>query len=106
MIAELLPTSLRKPCVSDLQIPDHINSNLPDELIDQQRAEEALKMGLKIKSVGFNVFASGEEGTGKMTAVKMYLEKWVANEPAPDDWCYVYNFKDPNQPTKLKLPAG
>ena len=26
--------------------------NLPDELIDQQRAEEALKMGLKIKSDG------------------------------------------------------
>ena len=106
MIVELHPTSLRKPCVTDLQIPDHINSNLPDELIDQQRAEEALKMGLKIKSDGFNVFASGEEGTGKMTAVKMFLEKWVANEPAPDDWCYVYNFKDPYQPTKLKLPAG
>lgn len=106
MIAELHPTLLRKPCVSDLQIPDHISNILPDELIDQQRAEEALKMGLKIKSDGFNVFASGDEGTGKMTAVKSYLEKWVNNEPAPNDWCYVYNFKDPYQPTKLKLPAG
>lgn len=106
MIVELHPSSLRKSCVTDLQIPDHINSDLPDELIDQQRAEEALKMGLKIKSDGFNVFASGDEGTGKMTAVKTYLEKWVSNEPTPDDWCYVYNFKDSYQPTKLKLPAG
>jgi predicted ATP-dependent protease len=106
MIVELHPTSLRKSCVTDLQIPDHINSDLPDELIDQQRAEEALKMGLKIKSDGFNVFASGDEGTGKMTAVKTYLEKWVSNEPTPDDWCYVYNFKDSYQPTKLKLPSG
>ena len=24
----------------------------------------------------------------------------------PDDWCYVHNFRDPNCPTILNLPAG
>lgn len=106
MIVELHPSALKISCATDLQVRNDINPNIPDELIDQQRAEEALKMGLKIKADGFNVFASGDEGTGKMTAVKMFLEKCVDKEPRPDDWCYVYNFKDPYQPTKLKLPAG
>ena len=26
--------------------------------------------------------------------------------PRPNDWCYVYNFRDPNCPTILGLPAG
>ncbi len=106
MIQLLDVTQLKKECDFN---PDHMHANdltLPDELIDQKRAEEALQLGLKIKADGFNVFASGDEGTGKMTAVKMFLEKWVDKEPTPADWCYVYNFKDPYQPTKLNLPAG
>lgn len=106
MIVELHPSALKISCATDLQVRNDINANIPDELIDQQRAEQALKMGLNIKADGFNIFASGEEGTGKMTAVKMFLEKGVNKEPRPNDWCYVYNFKDPYQPTKLKLPGG
>lgn len=106
MINILLPEYLRKSCLNEIALTNFSISSLPNELIDQQRAEEALKMGLKIKSDGFNVFASGDEGTGKMSAVKMFLEKWVDKDPTPDDWCYVYNFKEPYQPTKLKLPAG
>lgn len=80
MIVQLQSDMLLKPCT--VEIPNFsINdkSNLPDELIDQKRAEEALKMGLKIKGNGFNVFASGDDGTGKLRAVKMFLEKMVAN---------------------------
>jgi len=106
MIQLLNSTQLRKACVYQPDLANLKNLSLPDELIDQQRAEEALQLGLKIKSDGFNVFASGDEGTGKMTAVKMFLEKWVDKEPTPADWCYVYNFKDPYQPTKIKLPNG
>jgi len=106
MINILLPDYLRKSCLNEIALTNINISSLPNELIDQQRAEEALKMGLKIKSEGFNVFASGDEGTGKLSAVKMFLEKWVDKDPTPDDWCYVYNFKEPYQPTKLKLPAG
>lgn len=106
MIHELSFSALRTACIAESQInTTKYNAEL-DEFIDQQRAEEALRMGLKIKSEGFNVFVSGEEGTGKMTAVKLLLEKWIYNEPTPPDWCYVYNFNDPYQPKKLQLPAG
>lgn len=107
MIQLLKPELLRKSCTEEIsRIKESKNYELPDELIDQQRAQEALKLGLKIKADGFNVFACGEEGTGKLTAAKLFLEKMVQNEPTPSDWCYVNNFKDPYQPSKLELPAG
>ena len=106
MIQLLLDHQLKILCPTTADSFSVISDKKMDELLDQKRAEEALALGLKIKSDGFNVFASGDEGTGKMSAVKMFLEKWVDKDPTPDDWCYVYNFKDPYQPTKLKLPAG
>lgn len=106
MIQLLKPAQLRKACNFQPELVNHTALSVPDELIDQQRAEEALQLGLKIKSEGFNVFASGDEGTGKMTAVKMFLEKWIDKEPTPADWCYVYNFKDAYQPSRLELPNG
>jgi predicted ATP-dependent protease len=106
MIQLLLDHHLKILCPSSVDNATSIANIKMDELLDQKRAEEALALGLKIKSDGFNVFASGDEGTGKMSAVKMFLEKWVDKDPTPDDWCYVYNFKEPYQPTKLKLPAG
>jgi len=106
MIQLLLEHQLKILCTATGNNSTLLSEIKMDELLDQKRAEEALSFGLKIKSDGFNVFASGDEGTGKMSAVKMFLEKWVDKDPTPDDWCYVYNFKDPYQPTKLKLPAG
>lgn len=107
MIQSLKAELLRKTCREDISlIKQSARYELPDELIDQQRAKEALKLGLKIKADGFNVFACGEEGTGKLTAAKLFLEKLVKNEPTPSDWCYVNNFKDPYQPNKLELPTG
>lgn len=107
MIQSLKPERIRKSCTEEIAtIKQTKNYELPEELIDQHRAQEALKLGLTIKSDGFNVFACGEEGTGKLTAAKLFLEKLVQNEPTPSDWCYVNNFKDPYQPNTLQLPAG
>ena len=62
-------------------------------IIGQERAQKALKLGLGMKAEGFNVFVSGIQGTGKLTAVKEFLETLASMEPAPPDWCYVNNFK-------------
>ena len=107
MIQSLTPDLLYRPCPDDVftSFPTE-QPALPMELIDQQRAQEALKMGLTIRSDGFNVFVSGEEGTGKLTAVKSFLEKIAGSATAPSDWCYVYNFKDPYRPNRISLPAG
>jgi lon-related putative ATP-dependent protease len=41
-----------------------------------------------------------------MTAVRSFVEKLAASKKAPNDFCYVHNFKDASQPRYLALPAG
>jgi lon-related putative ATP-dependent protease len=41
-----------------------------------------------------------------MSTVKATLEKKAKDEPVPDDWCYVYNFSEPDRPKAFKLPPG
>ncbi|MBI5409012.1 MAG: AAA family ATPase [Nitrospirae bacterium] len=76
------------------------------ETIGQKRALSALKFGLGIDSHGFNIYILGESGTGKTTTIRTILEEKARNEPVPNDWCYVYNFKNPDVPHALSLPPG
>lgn len=75
-------------------------------IIGQDRAVSALEFGLGIQANGFNIFVAGERGIGKMTAVRSFLESLAVNRPAPNDWCYVENFKDSYQPKALAFPPG
>ncbi len=76
------------------------------ETIGQERALRALDFGLAIDSYGFNIYILGESGTGKMTSIKAILAEKAKEEPVPDDWCYVYNFKNPDVPNALRLLQG
>ena len=75
-------------------------------IIGQDRAVKALEFGINIKTRGYNIYLSGMTGTGKTSYAQNFLKKIAAKEKVPDDWCYVYNFDKPNEPTSLKLPAG
>ena len=77
-----------------------------EEIIGQERAVKALKFGLDIMQPGFNIYVAGLPGTGKMTAVKDFLEEMAKDKPVPPDWCYVNNFQDQYKPKATKLPAG
>ena len=76
------------------------------EIIGQDRAVRALNFGLKIQDKGFNIYIAGVPGTGRETAVVNFLSEIAKTRPVPPDWCYVYNFKDPNRPNALRLPPG
>ena len=39
-------------------------------IVGQERAIEALEMGARIRSQGYNIWASGVVGTGRMTTVR------------------------------------
>ncbi len=82
--------------------------DLPDfkETIGQERALHALDFGLSLESTGFNIFILGEHGTGKMTTVRSFLSEKAMNEPVPQDWCYVYNFKDSDVSVAISLDPG
>ncbi|MBI4691375.1 MAG: AAA family ATPase [Nitrospirae bacterium] len=74
--------------------------------IGQERALNALDFGISLENSGFNIFILGENGTGKMSTIKSILAKRSLNEPVPTDWCYVYNFKDPDVPIAVSLEPG
>ena len=43
---------------------------------------------------------------GKTMYTKHYLDKISKKKKAPADWCYIYNFDNPNEPIALPLSAG
>lgn len=75
-------------------------------LVGQERAVDAVRLGIGMRRQGFNVFAFGPPGTGKHTLVENVLERQAVAEPPPPDWCFVNNFADPRRPLCLKLPSG
>jgi lon-related putative ATP-dependent protease len=77
-----------------------------DEIIGQERALKAIQTGLDIKSRGYNIFITGLIGTGRTTTIKTLLEQLEKTSAIPDDFLYVNNFKLPDEPTLLSLPAG
>ncbi len=77
-----------------------------EEIIGQDRAIRAIQTGLEVKSVGYNIFITGMVGTGRTTAIKQLLEKMEKGKAIPPDLLYVNNFKNPDEPMLLQLPAG
>ena len=77
-----------------------------EEIIGQDRAIEAIRVGLDINSIGYNIFVTGLAGTGRFTTIKCVLEEMNVAGKIPNDLCYVNNFKNPDMPHMLSLPAG
>jgi len=77
-----------------------------EEIIGQERAQEAIRLGLNIHSVGYNIFVTGLTGTGRFTTIKCILEELNIRGKIPNDFCYVNNFKNPDMPHMLSLPPG
>jgi len=107
MPKELTAEQVRRICEPVLFDCSSTSELVPMEgIIGQDRALSALKFGLNIGEVGFNIYVSGPSGTGRTTAIKSYLEALAAKRETPSDWCYVHNFSDSYCPRALKVPAG
>ena len=76
------------------------------EIIGQERALRALRVGLAMKHFGYNIFVTGVSGTGRTTTIKRMLHEFEMKGDGLRDHCYVFNFKNTDQPIALSLPAG
>src|SRR5660397_58131 len=76
------------------------------EVIAQDRAVSAVRFGVEIDSVGYNIYALGPTGTGKASTISQFLDTQAAEKPTPPDWVYVTNFNLPHRPKAICLPAG
>ncbi len=76
------------------------------EIIGQERALRALRVGLEMSHFGYNIFVTGLPGTGRTTTIKRLLQEFEHRKVNLKDHCYVHNFKNPDMPLGLSLPAG
>lgn len=74
--------------------------------IGQDRGIKALEFGLQVDVKGYNLYLEGPSGVGKTMYTKNYLDKISKKKKVPSDWCYIYNFNNPNEPIAVSLPAG
>lgn len=101
------PSQLYKPCNFE-----QLKFNSTEELEDiditvgQQRAVDAVKLGIRMHKNGYNIFAMAPSGTGKLTTVRQLVEHEASRQHIPSDWCYVNNFNQPAKPTAIKLMPG
>ena len=75
-------------------------------VIGQDRGLKALEFGINVNVKGYNLFLEGPTGVGKTMYTKNYLESVAKKKKIPADWCYIYNFDNPNEPIAVSLPAG
>lgn len=76
------------------------------EIIGQKSALAAVDFGSAMRQEGYNLYAMGSSGSGKHSLITEFLKNKGSNEPCPDDWCYVNNFKDAHAPIAISLPPG
>jgi ATP-dependent Lon protease len=105
---EEVPVARLRPRCDPATMPFDSSDECPacDDIIGQSRALRALQTGLDIKSVGYNIFITGMVGTGRTTSIKQLLERLEKGGRPPDDLLYVNNFRNADEPTLLRLPAG
>lgn len=75
-------------------------------IIGQQRALDAVKTAVEIKNKGFNLYVSGSVGIGKTAYILSVINKIANSEQIPNDYCYIYNFENPNEPIAVELNPG
>lgn len=76
------------------------------EIIGQERALRALRVGLAMNHFGYNIFVTGLSGTGRTTTIKRLLQGFESERGELRDHCYVHNFKHPDMPVAISLSAG
>lgn len=75
-------------------------------IIGQDRAIQALEMGINIKEEGYNIFTIGETGTGRSSAINSILLDYKPKEQDLQDIGYAFNFDNPSEPSLLYFPKG
>ena len=71
----------------------------------QDRAVKAINFGLAMEDPSYNIFVTGFRGTGRTTIVNDLLHKVAYKKDKPNDWLFVYNFDNPDEPKALNLPS-
>ena len=107
LLAGLPPEKLRWHC-DPASIPFETTADAEPvpELVGQERAFRALKMGVELSAPGYNIFVCGLAGTNRWGTISHVIEQIHPPAKSSLDCCYVNSFQSPDRPRLLKLPRG
>jgi len=104
---ELPPEKLRWKCTPAMIGVNNTEEAEPaGEIIGQDRAIRAVRIGLEMQQHGYNIFVTGGWGTGRTTMIQRLLKEYEVRPCVLTDKCFVHNFHDPDSPRLITLPAG
>lgn len=105
-IRKLEPEALRQVCSADFFEAQTQEPCRATGIIGQKRAVRSVQFGLEVPSPGYNIFITGVTGTGKSTYARAAVNAKAKDKETPADWCYLYNFSEPESPKAISLPPG
>ena len=73
-------------------------------IVGQPRAMKALETGMNVNTKGYNIYISGEDGTGRHSAVREIAAAMTSVRPVLDVM-YCCNFKQPQRPFLITLQS-
>ena len=104
---ELEASKLMKECdLEDLAFSKTTELEPFNGIIGQERALNAIKTSVMIHEKGFNLYVCGNVGIGKTSYVMSVVNAIAGKQPIPNDYCYIHNFDNPNEPVAVCLEAG
>ncbi|MDC7245359.1 MAG: AAA family ATPase [Sphaerochaetaceae bacterium] len=89
---------------SSISFPSSLSNQ--KTIVGQPRAMRALNLAFAIDSDGYNIFVSGEPGTGKKTAIEIATKKYEKDLSKLQDVVFIHNFHTPDAPIPLTFPPG
>jgi lon-related putative ATP-dependent protease len=106
-ITPLAPSDLHHACdLSDLAFATTRELEPLRVSLGQERAVEAIELGVGMPHRGYNLYLMGSAGLGKHALIEGILAERRRESPSPEDWCYVASFEEPARPVALCLPQG
>ncbi|MGD9652228.1 MAG: Lon protease family protein [Candidatus Dadabacteria bacterium] len=106
-VQELKASQVYRVCdLGSLNVESTDDLNPCEDFIGQKRAVDAIMFGLGMEYGEYNIYLAGPTGVGKSTTIETILDRVAKEKPTPGDWCYVYNFQNPNEPKAIELPTG
>ncbi len=92
--------------ISSLEFETTKDVEILESVIEQDRAQRSLELGLAIQRHNYHVYVAGASGTGKRSQLKALLKKVAPGRDVPPDIAYVHNFEERGSPVAISLPPG
>ncbi|MGE0434051.1 MAG: Lon protease family protein [Planctomycetota bacterium] len=75
-------------------------------VVGQERALDAIRLGMDIPSPGYHIFVTGLVSSGRSYTIQQILQQVATRHSEALDHCYVHNFLDESAPKLISLPRG